>query len=110
MDKCIKFLAGRNIATAKCRLMCLSDATDSMSGVWKQTQESIRTMLERIAGIAGGGNIEVKWVAYRDYDVRKSKVLEYSSWTDDPASLVKFVGCIQCMSDVGRIIIILPAS
>jgi hypothetical protein len=97
MDKCIKFLAGRNIATAKCRLMCLSDATGSMSGVWKQSQESIRTMLERIAGIAGAGNIEVKWVAYRDYDVQRSKVLECSSWTDDPASLVKFVGGIQCM-------------
>ena len=101
MDKCIKFLAGRNIATAKCRLMCLSDATGSMSGVWKQSQESIRTMLERIAGIAGGGNIEVKWVAYRDYELERSKVLEYSSWTDDPASLVKFVGGIQCMSDHG---------
>ena len=101
MDKCIKFLAGRNIATAKCRLMCLSDATGSMSGVWKQSQESIRTMLERIAGIAGAGNIEVKWVAYRDYELERSKVLEYSSWTDDPASLVKFVGGIQCMSDHG---------
>ena len=99
MDKCIKFLAGRNITTAKCRLMCLSDAPGSMSDVWKQTQESIRTMLERIAGIAGAGNINVKWVAYRDYELDRSKFLE-SIITDDPASLVKFVG-IQCMSDHG---------
>ena len=93
----IKFLAGRNITTAKCRLMCLSDATSSMSTVWSQTQDSIRTMLERIAGISGGsGNIEVKWVAYRDYDQSRSLVVQASPWTDDPASLVKFVGNIQC--------------
>lgn len=60
MSKCIKFLSGRNITTAKCRLLCLSDATGSMSRVWRQTQDSIRTMLERIAVISGGsGNIEV---------------------------------------------------
>jgi hypothetical protein len=60
MKKCVKFLSGRNITTAKCRLLCLSDATGSMSAVWRQTQDSIRTMLERIAAISGGsGNIEV---------------------------------------------------
>jgi hypothetical protein len=30
-----------------------------------------------------------------------AKVLEASPWTDDPASLVKFVGRIQCMSETG---------
>ena len=60
MKKCVKFLSGRNITTAKCRLLYLSDATGSMSAVWRQTQDSIRTMLERIAAISGGsGNIEV---------------------------------------------------
>ena len=54
-------------------------------------------MLERISAISGGiGNVEVKWVAFRDYDLEKSKVLEASPWTEDPASLVKFVGSIQC--------------
>ena len=102
MDRCIKFLAGRNITTAKCRLMCLSDATGSMGHVWRKTQESIKTMLERIAAISGSsGNIEVKWVAYRDYELHRSKVLEASPWTDDPASLVKFVGGIQCESGPG---------
>ena len=102
MDKCIKFLAGRNITTAKCRLMCLSDATGSMGCVWRRTQDSIRTMLERITAISGSsGNIEVKWVAYRDYELDRSQVLEASPWTDDPASLVKFVGGIQCLSQQG---------
>jgi hypothetical protein len=60
MAKCIKFLSSLNIMTATCRLMCLSDATGSMSGVWQQTQSSIKTMLERISVISGGsGNMEV---------------------------------------------------
>ena len=95
--RCVKFLSDQNILKAKCRLLCLSDATSSMSSLWGQSQEGIRTMLERISAISGGiGNVEVKWVAFRDYDLEKSKVLEASPWTEDPASLVKFVGSIQC--------------
>jgi len=52
-DRCLKFLVGRNVQQAKCRLLCLSDATGSMSRVWGQTQDSIRTMLERITVISG---------------------------------------------------------
>lgn len=40
-----------------------------------------------------------KWLLPLSLNV--SKVLEASSWTDDPASLVKFVGRIQCKSDTG---------
>lgn len=29
-DRCLKFLVGRNMVQAKCRLLCLSDATGSM--------------------------------------------------------------------------------
>jgi len=73
-----------------------------MVDVWKQTQQKVRIMLERIAEISGGsGNIEVKWVAFRDYELQKTQVLEESNWTNDPASLVKFVGSIQCRSDPG---------
>lgn len=62
LDKCLDFLARRNIAAARCRLMCLSDATGSMQRVWKNTKSSVRVMLERIAEISGGsGNISVKW-------------------------------------------------
>ena len=101
MAKCIKFLSGRNISTAKCRLMCLSDATGSMGSVWAQTQDSIKTMLERITAISGGsGNVEVKWVAYRDYELEKSRVLEASPWTDDPASLVR-----SCWHECGGVLL-----
>jgi hypothetical protein len=101
-DACMKFLSGRNLVGAKCRLVCLSDATGSMTHVWKQTQNGIRAMLERIAEISGGsGNIEVKWVAYRDYELDQSMLLEPSEWTDDPASLVRFVGGIKCRSGHG---------
>jgi len=95
-------LIAHNTVSAKCRLVCLSDATGSMSHVWKRTQDSIRIMLERIAEISGGtGNIEIKWVAYRDYELPRSMLLEPSEWTDDPASLVRFVGGIKCRSGQG---------
>jgi hypothetical protein len=101
-EKCLQFLCGRNIVQAKCRLLCLSDATGSMSSVWDKTQDSIRTMLERISAISGGsGNIEVKWLAFRDYELERAQVMEASPWTDDPASLVKFVGSIRCRSGPG---------
>jgi hypothetical protein len=62
LDSCLDFLARRNITAVKCRLMCLSDATGSMSRVWNNTKASVRVMLERIAAISGGsGNIAVKW-------------------------------------------------
>lgn len=101
-QKCLKFLGSRNAVQAKCRLMCLSDATGSMASLWEQTQNSILKMLQRISEISGGsGNIEIKWVAFRDYELDRSKVLEVSNWTDDPTSLVRFVGGIKCLSAPG---------
>ena len=47
------------------------------------------------------GNIEVKWLAFCDYELERSKVMEASPWTDDLASLVKFVGSIRCHSGAG---------
>jgi hypothetical protein len=95
--RCMAFLGERNIQTADCRLMILTDATGSMAGTWARTQQSICKMLERIEKISGGGGkIEVKFVAYRDYELGRSQVLEASEWTADPASLVRFVGGVKC--------------
>jgi hypothetical protein len=97
--RCMAFLGERNIQKAKCRLMILTDATGSMASTWTRTQGSICQMLERIEEVSGGGgNIEVKFVAYRDYELERSQVLEASEWTSDPASLVRFVGGIRCHS------------
>ena len=65
-SKCLKFLTSRNVNSARCRLMCLSDATASMQSVWKRTRDSILTMLERIADVSGGaGNIEARLIIYQ---------------------------------------------
>jgi hypothetical protein len=75
VEKCLKFLRNSNIKRAKCRLLCLSDATQSMANTWRRTQDGIKIMLERIADLSGGqGNISVKWVAYRDYELEASQV------------------------------------
>ena len=43
----------------------------------------------------------MKWLAFCDYELERSKVMEASPWTDDLASLVKFVGSIRCHSGAG---------
>ena len=81
--------------TKPCRLMCLSDATASMDSLWASTQKQAREMIERIAVISGEGNIMMKWVAFRDYDMGEG-VIESSEWTGDAARLTEFVGKIEC--------------
>ena len=66
------------------------------------TKNSICSMLERISSNSGGsGNIEVKRLTFRDYDLERSNVMDSSPWTDDPASLLKFVGSIRCHNGAG---------
>jgi hypothetical protein len=101
-QRCLRFLSEHNIQKAKCRLMILTDATGSMAHTWKSTQEGICNMLGRVEDVSGGGgNMEVKFVAYRDYELERERVLEASSWTSDPASLVRFVKDIKCRSETG---------
>ena len=44
----------------------------------------IQAMLERIAELAGAGRVDLRWVAYRDYDCEPGKLLECSQWTQVP--------------------------
>ncbi len=54
-------------------------------------------MLERIEDLAGGGKVELKWVAYRDYDMLASgRLIEASDWTSDSKTLLKFLDKIRC--------------
>ncbi|CAE8585703.1 unnamed protein product [Polarella glacialis] len=77
----------------KCRMICLSDATGSMGGIWGSARNHIQEMLKRIADIGGDG-LELMWVAYRDYS--DARPLEKSTWSSDPAVLQHFVNSIQC--------------
>ena len=78
-----------------CRLMCLSDATQSMEKLWTSTKQHIQTMLRRIEELAGAGRVELKWVAYRDYDVPDS-LLQCSAWTTDAKDLLAFIDGVRC--------------
>eukprot|EP00854_Cymbomonas_tetramitiformis_P000670 gene670-1123_t len=81
----------------KCRMMCLSDATGSMGPIWDSTKEHIREMLRRIAEI-GGDNLELMWVAYRDYsDIH---LLRKSPWSRDANELDNFVQTIECKNEL----------
>jgi hypothetical protein len=74
------------------RLMGLSDATGSMSRVWRTTRGYIRALLKRVGEI---GSLEVNWVAYRDYDM-KSEILESSGWHRSSEPLIRFIEGITC--------------
>lgn len=76
------------------RLVCLSDATGSMSSLWNNAQSTINVMIRRIKEI-GGNNFELLWVAYRDYSERDN-MLELSGWTSDAQQLQNFVNGIRC--------------
>uniref|UniRef100_A0A6T1DUP4 SecA family profile domain-containing protein n=1 Tax=Alexandrium monilatum TaxID=311494 RepID=A0A6T1DUP4_9DINO len=78
------------------RMICLSDATMSMTWLWKSTKKHIQEMLLRIKEI-GGSNLELQWMAYRDYSCG-NRLLERSGWTTDPAVLQGFVDSIQLLS------------
>lgn len=76
------------------RMICLSDATGSMGVIWNSTKQFIKEMLYRIKQI-GGENLELMWMAYRDYDVPRL-LLEKPKWTSDPNQLQSFVDSIVC--------------
>jgi hypothetical protein len=100
--RCLGFLGEHNVQKVPCRLLILTDATGSMKSSWERAQEGLCKFFERIYDISGGGgNIEIKFVAYRDYEHPRDMVLEASSWTSDPASLVRFVQDIKCRSGQG---------
>lgn len=77
-----------------CRMVCLSDATGSMCGLWSSTKEYISEMLRRIDNI-GEGQFELLWVAYRDYS-DGAKLLQKSKWSKDPNYLKDFISSISC--------------
>jgi len=79
----------------KSRMICLSDATGSMEAIWSSTMEYIHEMLRRIEEI-GGDNLELMWIAYKDYDVGARSVLQKSPWSSDPAELRDFIAKIEC--------------
>ena len=75
-------------------MVCLSDATGSMSGLWRSAQGTINAMIRRINEI-GGNNFEILWVAYRDYS-EGGRILESSGWAADASQLQNFVNGIHC--------------
>ena len=97
LERVQSFLHAQNReVSGTCRLMCLADATGSMSKLWKGTKEQIREMLKRVADISNGqGELEINWVAYRDYDCA-DKLLESSGWSSDASDLLAFVKKIKC--------------
>ena len=46
----------------------------------------LKEYAERIDEFAGANNVEAKWVAYRDYEMHRSQLLEPSEWSKVRAS------------------------
>lgn len=100
VDMALRYILAQNAPARSCRLICLSDATGSMDALWDATRDQFGEMLKRIADISGGSdNVDVQWVAYRDYDCCHNDscpLLQSSGWTSDAAGLVRFLGSIVC--------------
>ena len=78
-----------------CRMVILSDATGSMRPVWDDMRMSLGKMLKRIEDI-GKGQFSLLWVAYRDYNSGRKKLLEASNWSKSAEDLIPFVSKIVC--------------
>ena len=89
-------------AETSCRLLCLSDSTASMNQLWNGTKDSVKEMIRRVHTISGTtGNLELMWVAYRDYDCigTEHPLIEASCgghWTSDADELIDFVQNVKC--------------
>lgn len=73
-------------------LLCLIDATGSMTPVWQTTKEQVKEMVGRASQI---GNLSMKIMAYRDY-CDGSALTEQSDWAMDPNNLAQFIKGISC--------------
>nr|VFK32445.1 MAG: hypothetical protein BECKMB1821G_GA0114241_11124 [Candidatus Kentron sp. MB]VFK35727.1 MAG: hypothetical protein BECKMB1821I_GA0114274_11404 [Candidatus Kentron sp. MB]VFK77447.1 MAG: hypothetical protein BECKMB1821H_GA0114242_11404 [Candidatus Kentron sp. MB] len=74
------------------RIIGLSDATGSMSGLWSKTRDQLTEMITRIAQL---GECELRWVAYRDYGDGNG-LIESSHWEKKPEPLLRFIQSIHC--------------
>jgi hypothetical protein len=79
-------------AEQQVNIMGLVDATGSMTSVWNETKKIIKELLQNMSQY---GDIEMKWVAYRDYDAG-NKILEWSPWTNNVQRLISFFNQIEC--------------
>ena len=70
-----------------------------MDDLWKQTRNAIRTALHRLDEI--GGCFEFMWIAYRDYDVSATDLVQKSAWTDNASELEKFLDHVRCDGGYG---------
>lgn len=80
------------------RMLGLSDATGSMTGLWDATRQQIQEMIRRIVEM---GVFELQWVAYRDY-TDGSHVLEPSGWQHSAEPLLEFLRGVRCFGGGDR--------
>eukprot|EP01087_Luapelamoeba_hula_P010441 TRINITY_DN276_c0_g2_i2.p1 TRINITY_DN276_c0_g2~~TRINITY_DN276_c0_g2_i2.p1 ORF type:complete len:2599 (-),score=378.72 TRINITY_DN276_c0_g2_i2:48-6866(-) len=80
---------------SRTRILCVFDATGSMSPIWSTAKVQITEMIARVNSIGGAGQVQFKLVAYRDYDCKGNEV-EASGWEAEPARLHPFLNTIKC--------------
>ncbi|MHA7831800.1 MAG: vWA domain-containing protein [Flagellimonas sp.] len=72
-------------------VVCVFDATGSMDNVWDSTKSILNQLIMRLAQM---GNVNLKFIAYRDY--MDTPMIESSSWSNDSKSLLNFLNKISC--------------
>ena len=75
------------------RLICLSDATGSMEPHWSAVRKILVELVQRISEM---GQFEIHWVAYRDYDDKRT-LIEKSGWQNTSQPLLNFINQIRCI-------------
>ncbi|CAF3955884.1 unnamed protein product [Rotaria sordida] len=98
---------GTNTISHQSRIVCLIDATDSMSHFLHNCKNTLETMFERTTAILSANNIsrnsfQIQFVAYRNYNSTEDKILQSSRWESKGANLCAFMNTINSEGDWGN--------
>ncbi|CAF3546493.1 unnamed protein product [Rotaria socialis] len=98
---------GANIISKNSRTILLMDATGSMSNLLAAAKDTVCTMFERAADILKEKRISedafsMQFAVYRNYNSRKNKILEVSSWEAKATNLRIFMSTIGPEGGMGN--------
>jgi energy-coupling factor transporter ATP-binding protein EcfA2 len=98
------FIEERNnvkVVSSLCsRTICLLDGTTSMSHLMQKSKNTVKAMFENGSAVLKDHGVsenafKMQFVIFRNYDCKKEKLLQYSTWESEPDNLRAFMSTIR---------------
>jgi hypothetical protein len=95
-----------NQGTTCKKIICLMDATGSMSSALEKAKARVHEMFRRVYHILEDRQVsdgfELQFAAYRNYNVDASMILQHSNWESDAGNLESFLEGVKPQGGWGR--------